>query len=203
MANNIDVSFVLDEEQKKVLERAFPGKPDYQEVAKKISVFITNEFIDLLAGKKRYLSLSHQYIEWIQSVYEILLPDEEYTYQVFSDRFNFPPGTASYMARVLRSRQNSTLHNKAIKNLKIKLEKEKEIFDGLPQDKKVNQTNRLLKLALREVDILQMLIDDLYRKDQPVDQPKLTSSSKEFANISVDIQSINKILPEFSNYLKE
>ena len=202
--DEIEIKFILDNKRMTTLKHAFPGKGDYQEVATNISRMITNELIDLLAGQKRYLSLSHQYIEWIQSVYELLLPDEEYTYQTIYDRFNFPPGTAGYIARVLRSRQNTSLHQRAIESLKAKLNDEINDFNALPQDEfKSAQKMRNIKLTLREYDILQMAIDNIFRKQEAVDLPTVITRTKEFIDINFSIENIQKVIPELNNLVME
>ena len=79
MANQVEetsVTFVLENSQVVKLQNSFPEIDNIQELATTLAQLMTNEFIDLLAGEKRYLSLSHQYIEWLQIVYEAILPED-------------------------------------------------------------------------------------------------------------------------------
>jgi len=78
MPKGTQVTVNIDGERVAVLQKAFPQQK-LEDAAIRLATIATNELIDLLAGKKRYLSLSHQYIEWVQQIYEALLPEEEYT----------------------------------------------------------------------------------------------------------------------------
>lgn len=194
----LTISFELDRNRVGALRRAFPEREDLQEIANTVACLMTNEFVDLLAGHKRYLSLSHQYIEWMQQLYEALLPEEEYKYERFYDNFNFPPGTAAYMARVLRSRQNSVLHSRATEQLKRKLGKERDIYEAL-KDPQPAQNMRSIRLKSREFDILNMAVDKLLDKELAVEQPDVTSRSKEHVVVSLHIENVRAILGELGS----
>jgi hypothetical protein len=193
----ISVTLVLDKGRVAKLQNSFPESDDIQSVATTIAELMTNEFIDLLAGEKRYLSLSHQYIEWLQQLYEAILPDEEYTYERLYNNFNFPPGTAQYMARVLRGRQNTALHHKAKARLQNLLSSELEEYEKLPDNEKVGAAKmRSMKFTTREFDLLQMTVDRLVARDEEIEYPRVTSRSKRFVVITYHVDHIAKILPE-------
>jgi len=196
---SISINFTLDKDRVVVLRSAFPDNDDIQQVANTIAQLITNELIDLLAGEKRYLSLSHQYIEWVQRIYEELLPNEEYTYERLYNKFNFPPGTAAYMARVLRARQNTTLRIRALKELKEKLSRESQIYKALKPDQQINQSTRNIKITARAYDLLGMAVDRLIAKGTPIEPPTTTSRSKEYVAFSYSVQYIERILVEIDN----
>lgn len=195
MPKATQVSLTIDGDRVAVLQKAFPDKkPD--DAAIQIATMATNELIDLLAGKKRYLSLSHQYIEWVQQIYEALLPEEEYTFRKIFDGFNFPPGAAGYIARVLRGRQNTSLTTKAKDGLTTKCSKEIETYDKLPQVEKPGSKMRSLRLTSREYDLLQMIIDKLLLAGEPIDPPETTSRTREFVSASWNVENLRRIKPE-------
>ena len=136
MAQQVSITFTIDQDRATKLQKSFPEFDGVQELAPIVAQLITNELIDLLAGQKRYMSLSHQYAEWLQQLYEAVLPDEEYTYERIYNEFNFPPGTAQYLARVLRHRQNTTLHDTAKSRLQDKVTTEIQAYDQLLEDDK-------------------------------------------------------------------
>lgn len=199
-AENDQLSITISLSKKRVdgLQRAFPESADIKELATTIASLMTNEFIDLLAGEKRYISLSHQYIEWIQQLYEAVLPDEEYTYRRLYDRFNFPPGAAAYIARVLRQRQNTVLHTRAITGLKQKFEKEIEDYKKIPpKDQTPTRKIRSLKLTAREYDLLIMVDDQLVARNVDIGYPQVTARpSREFVVLTYNIDHMKIALPE-------
>jgi hypothetical protein len=174
------------------LRRAFSDLGDIQNVAQQVGELATNEFIDLLAGRKRYISLSHQYIEWLQQLYEVILPNEEYTYRRLLDKFNFPPGTAAYVARVLRQRQTTKLHEKAKEGLRVKLDREIKAFAKLdPRDPSiVSQKQRSLRLTAREHDLLHTLVDYLMGQEEDITYPAVTTRGREFVVVTLHISHI-------------
>jgi len=195
-ASELSITFVLDPTRVSKLRSSFPEFEDIQEVATALAPLMTNEFIDLLAGEKRYMSLSHQYVEWLQQVYEVLLPEEEYSYDRLYNEFNFPPGTAQYLARVLRERQHSTLHEKAKSRLREQISREIEEYDGLPEDAKPAAKPRSPRLAVREYSLLVMAVDRLAAKGEAMEWPRITSRSSRFVVCTHDVDQLRKVLPE-------
>src|SRR5947209_8764524 len=177
MAKGLQITLTIDGDRAATVRRAFPERPE-DEAGLKVATIATNELIDLLAGKKRYLSLSHQYIEWVQQIYEALLPDDEFTYRRIFDGFNFPPGAAGYIARVLRARQNTPLNTKAKNGLSTKCTKESDDYDKLSATDKPGARLRSLRLTAREYDLLQMAVDRLLLAGDAIDPPAVTSRTK-------------------------
>jgi hypothetical protein len=195
------INVTIDAERAAILKRAFPEKKDLDDVAKRIAQMVTNEFIDLLGGRKRYISLSHQYIEWLEDLYETVLPEEEYTYRRLLDKFNFPPGTAAYVSRVLRQRQNTTLHERARAGLKKKLAKQLDEYEkyASDKDKAVSEKLRSVELTVREYDLLQSVMDQLFSAGISIGFPKVTFRTREFVTAEYNVDHIKKVLPEIDN----
>jgi hypothetical protein len=192
----ISVTFVIDKDRVAKLRNSFPDSDDIQGAATTIAELMTNEFIDLLAGEKRYMTLSHQYVEWLQQLYEAVLPGEEYTYERLYNEFNFPPGTAQYLARVLRDRQNTVLHRRARSRLHDQLSAEIREYRELPVNDKPSAKQRSMKLSVREYDLLQMAVDRLVKKDELIEYPRVTSRSRQFVVIVYDVDHMGKVLAE-------
>jgi hypothetical protein len=194
---SITVSLILDKDQVAVLQRAFPNGDD-KKTASAIVHLAATEFIELLAGKRRYTSLTNQYIEWVDKIYSAALPDTEFTYRQISDGFSFPPGTAAYIARVLRDRQYTSLQTRAKEQLRLKLLKELAAYDNLPAERKPSLKMRNLRLTAREYALLQMIVDDLILGGEPLEIPDVTSRSRELVFVSVPVDFIKPIVSKLS-----
>jgi hypothetical protein len=122
---------------------------------------ITEDFIQLLGGNRRYLSLSHQYIEWVQKLYSLVLQGEEFSYDRLLNSFYFPPGQAAYISRVLKGRNNVELQVAAKINLIRKLTNDINEYDQLIEDEQRKNQMRQLILTTREYQILDILVAKL------------------------------------------
>jgi hypothetical protein len=196
----LSIEVTLDKNQIEELQHAFPEQTDLQETASKIAWIATSELLGLLSGKKRYLSLSHQYIEWVQNIYELILPEEEYSYRRLYNNFNFPPGTASYISRILRERQNTTVYNKAKNELKRKLLAIVTEYDSLTSaEEKMKKKESFVKLTTNEFSLLGSVIDQIIREDVDVGIPIVKNRTREFVFVLYKIDYIKKIIPEIEN----
>jgi hypothetical protein len=154
------IQIMLEDTQIADLQRAFP-ELDPIACAREIARFAAKEMIDLLAGKKRYTSLSHQYVDWLEQLNANLLPNAEFTPRRVMNQFNFPPGTASYIARVLRDRQNVTLMTRAWETLLASFKAVKADNDAKPVNQRAGPGVLLsITLTKREHRQLVMLLDE-------------------------------------------
>lgn len=188
------ITLVVNEDVLGTLDSAFP-EIGGAKAAQGLAEMMFGEIVGLFAGKKRYLSLSHQYIEWIQEIHEALLPAEEYTYDRLFNRFQFPPGTAAYMARVLRGRQNTDLNGRAVTGLRAKL------ADALATYKANDRPGAgrvSIRLTLREYAILIATIDKLLERDAKAaiesPQPESGRGSKMFVGLAIDARQLPSII---------
>jgi len=166
--SNQEITLTLMEEEFAKLRRAFPESENIHQVATDIAKIATQEFINLLAGEKRYLSLSHQYIEWLEELYKHVLPNEEYTYNRIAENFNFPPGQGAYITRILRSRQYGEKYKAALVSLESKLKREKQtkLETERLRKFKANDSDLIGKtvevwLSARERDLLKSIVNTL------------------------------------------
>ena len=65
----MEIRVEITSEQEKIIQSAFP-ETNVADTALKLVELMADEFFMLISGNKRYLSLSHQYIEWVQKIYE-------------------------------------------------------------------------------------------------------------------------------------
>ncbi len=194
----VTVTFVLDQERVRSLGSAFPEKDNIQEVANALAAIMMNELVDLLAGRKRYLSLSHQYIEWMEQIYACVLPGEEYTFSRLYNQFNFPPGSAAYVARVLRDRQTTVLRDRASKGLRQKLEKQLKEYDALKPEDKPTAKMRSISFTPREHGLLTQIIDDLIARDLAIEYPRKTHVSPQIVTVSFSVDNIKQAMAEIT-----
>lgn len=197
--DDVKVSFTVEKGQVTKLQRSFPESEDIQEVATKLAQLMLYELIGLFAGEKRYLSLSHQYVEWLQEIYAEILPEEEYTYEWLYNEFNFPPGTAQYLARVLRDRQNVTLHGRAKARLQKILSKEIEEHNSMPADMQAKAKLRSVRMSAREYDLLILAVDRLFANGKDIEYPKVTSRTRQLVGISMHVDYLKSVLSEIES----
>ncbi len=196
------VQFAIKDSQIADLKRAFP-ELDADACARDISIFATTEMIDLLAGRKRYMSLSHQYVEWLEQLNAELLPDVEFTPTRLMNQFNFPPGTASYIARILRDRQNVTLMNRGWETLLTKLKSVKSEHDGL-EVKDKGEAGKLWSITVtkREYRQLEILLDECEAEQiekapkdrESINLPDISEKRLDFVKIKYKMTEIERVI---------
>jgi hypothetical protein len=205
MAKNIQ--FPIEDSQIQDLEHAFP-ELDSDECARAIAIFATTQIIDLLAGRKRYMSLSHQYADWLEELNAKLLPDVEFTPRRLMNQLNFPPGTAAYIARILRDRQNTTLMTRTWRTLLARLKKVKAEHDQLPENKRGGVSNLWsVTLTKREYRQLEMLLDEWEAEQiekapeerQSINLPEISENRMDFIKIKYKMTEIEKIITLLEN----
>jgi hypothetical protein len=77
MANPKEIKITFEARQADILRRVFPGIAE-ETAARALAEIMLDELLSLLDGTKRYMSLSHQYIDWLERIYTTLLPGEEF-----------------------------------------------------------------------------------------------------------------------------
>lgn len=174
------------------IKNMFPEYDSQEEVLIKLCEFSLIELIELFSGNRRYLSLSHQYIEWLEKIYEALLPDEEITKNRLQNYFNFPPGTSQYMERVLRDKSNTSIHKKSIEKLHVILKDEILKFNANPSI--ISNLRENIKITYRQEKFICDLIDEYFaQENKTIDYPKITSTpSRKFKIISWHINELKK-----------
>jgi len=205
------ITISIDEAQLADLQHAFPELAA-DRCAAGIANFAMAEMISLLAGKKRYLSLSHQYIEWLEKLNADLLPEVEFTPRRLMNQFNFPPGSASYISRVLRDRQNVVIMARSWKSLVNKFEEVKKSHDLLPQNQRRDESGKLWSITLtkRENRLLDILLEEFeaselakpFDKRESINLPELSEIRMDYVKIKYKMTVIEKLIPLMKAHLE-
>ena len=196
----------LQQDLHRILLNAFPeGAGDSANVklmGEVLALIMLEELCYLFDGRRRYLSLSHQYIEWMEQIYGKVLPDEDYTYDRIARQFGFPPGQAAYLARVLKDRQNVELERRADEGLKAKLMKAKEEFETLDPQAALTQKEPTLILTHREFRFLRLLIEGLLQRGADVGDANKISQFPSSTMVSLHIDHIRKVLEHYDTTVR-
>lgn len=201
MPDGKEIKISLEGRHLDILRRTFPEQPE-DKAARALAEMMLDELLSLFDGTKRYMSLSHQYIDWLERIYATLLPKEEFRESRFLNLFRFPPGSATYMARVLRSRQNTAIHDEAIRELGQTLWTSYTECKGKVPEGAALKT---VKITIRAYGIYGDLIDSIIRSDRssPVEQPETSTRGHEFVQCSVNLRDVHLVLAEFKKQFPE
>ena len=199
MALKIELEF--SDQQLKDFQVVFP-ELDPEIAAKAVASHATSEMLELFSGRKRYLSLSHQYIEWLESLNADLLPQTEFSPARLMNCFHFPPGSAAYISRVLRDRQNTVLVQQATQGLLNKLQEVESQHGAYLSNGKNSLTNHSIVLAKREYHQLKVLLDEWEAKQlelspeerNPINYPKVSENRMNFVKVHCTLSEVRKIL---------
>jgi hypothetical protein len=114
------VSVMLTAEEVEGLQSALQivtsGKPQ-QLKDDQLEAFVglaVRSWIDLVTGRRRYRSLTEQYLDWLSQLYSSILQDEEPSEARLFTQLNFPYGQSQYLARVLRDQHPGPWRVKAL-----------------------------------------------------------------------------------------
>jgi len=171
----MEIPIDLRDDQKATFERAFAWQSDKtsDEVVQTLLQLAAEAWSSWLSGAKRYNTLTEQYTDWIEKMYEHLFPEETEapSAQRLNSSFNVPYGKAQYIARVLNDRLTARQTEKALGDLKTKLREGKdEISEWGPE---LAQRGVDIKLFKPEEIQLQPIIEDLvHESPEDVDIPK-------------------------------
>jgi hypothetical protein len=197
------ITVVIEEAQLADLQHAFP-ELEAGECAARVATFATAEMIALFAGKKRYLSLSHQYIEWLEKMNAELLPEVEFTPRRLMNQFYFPPGSASYISRVLRDRQNVVIMGRTWTTLLKKFKDVKKLHDDTPQNQRGGVGNLWsITLTKREYRQLEILLEEFEAlelakplgKRESINLPEVGEIRMDYMKIKYKMTVIEKLIP--------
>lgn len=156
----------LSNNQIAILERAF-GLERFETcegLAQALLPLAVGAWLSWLSGEKRYNSLTEQYTDWIDKIYEHLLPQTEApSVERLFNSFNVPYGQAQYITRVLTNRALASWRGQARKNLKDRLlERKCDVDDWIKEDRLTERVEVVLsKEAATELEII---VDNLLRE---------------------------------------
>jgi hypothetical protein len=181
----------LNDEQIAFLLRALDWPEEKRDELAQAWLLLADEaWVSWLSGGKRYTSLSEQYTDWIEKIYNRFLPDDPPSVDRLSNSFNVPYGQAQYMARVLKERNTAEWRDKALTELKERLsEKEKKITSEEWRDVDKADINMSKSAAIQ----LERIIWDLYRQSpEDVDIPS-RSGWGDLTAVKITVGTLKKV----------
>jgi hypothetical protein len=180
----VKITTDLSDDQIAVLVRALDWPPSKtpEELAQAWQQLAVEAWLSWLSGEKRYNSLTEQYTDWIEKIYEHLLPETEApSVERLWDKFHVPYGQAQYIARVLNNRQMARWREHEREGLKTAMSKRKdEAYRWIEQGDEMEHVEmKLLKPAMKE---LYIIIEDLFR-ESPEDVKEMPIRSGSLGNL--------------------
>ena len=114
----MQITIELPDDQVDVVERALRrGRyADGQQACAELARLAVSSWIDWLSGEQRYTSLTQQHTDWVESIYNHLLREDEAPSadRLYND-FNIPYGKAQYIARVLSNKTLTRWRRRALR----------------------------------------------------------------------------------------
>ncbi len=191
----MNISINLSGDQTAVLERAFESSrfKTKDELAPALLQLAASAWIDWISGSKRYNSLTEQYTDWIEQIYEALLPESEApSPERLFNSFNVPFGQAQYIARVLNNRSMARWRVHALNQLKNRLlERKTEVYSWIEQNREMEKVEiPLLRPAALELEIL---VERLFQAaPDEVDIPS-SVGSRNLAAVKITARTYKKV----------
>jgi hypothetical protein len=165
---------------------------------KELAQLAVGAWLSWLSGEKRYNSLTEQYVDWFEQIYEHLLPETEApsTERLFNS-FNVPYGQAQYIARVLNNRDTARWRDYAREELKAQLRGQKEEIDKCiaKGDELAPIEIVLSKTAAR---VLRTITNDLLRESRREEDMPHVSGSGDFVAVTMTAGTCKKVCKELN-----
>jgi hypothetical protein len=161
-----------------------------------------DSWVELFAGRKRYRSLTEQYIEWLGDIYDQVLTSEEPNEGRLFSQFGFPYGQAQYFARILRNQRLGTWRKKALERLKQVLsaglkEAQKAVQQKRPDERMEFQMSKGSRLELTA--ILSTLLDANTPGIIPI---RDVGTVGNYITVSIAASNVEMVLKEIDKLLK-
>ncbi len=198
------ISVSLSETQVNSLMASFASSgagPSDAQLATIVNLAV-DSWVELFAGRKRYRSLTEQYIEWLGDIYDQVLTTEEPNESRLFSQFGFPYGQAQYFARILRNQRLGTWRKKALQRLRQVLsgglnEAQKAVKQDRPEERMEFQMSKGSRLELTA--ILSTLLD----ADTPGILPvRDVGTVGNYITISIAASNVGMVLKEIDKLLQ-
>jgi hypothetical protein len=188
------ITIELLDEDLQAISTAFADLKDPQAAPVALAELAVHHFASWISGARRHRSLSEQYADWIQSLYERLLPDEAPSVYRLYNAFNMPYGQAQYIARVLREKSLKKWRLLAVKELKAALGVHRKAAADFEKKGEADQmlAVRISKLANTE---LARLCDELTRSDPGFLPPRDVRGYGDTRVVEIPARTIIALLP--------
>jgi hypothetical protein len=192
------ISITLSDDQERVLAACFghPGAPLDVDKVQQVLTLSLDSWLGMFSGTRRYRSLTELYLDWLEQIYATVLtaakPTSTYLYQ----RLNFSFGAASYLTRVLLSKEQSHWRDLARAEIrKALLEREKEALEII-KEKGGNVKKLEFDLSKAARVELGVLLESLSERGERVSPPQVVGSFGDRAIVSLSAAAVPMLLGE-------
>lgn len=191
----MNIPVELSDDQIAILEHAFASSrfETREELAQAWLQLAAGAWSSWLSGEKRYNSLTEQYTDWIERIYDHLLPLAEMpSVERLLNFFNMPYGQAQYITRVLNNRDTPRLRTKALEELKKALRDQKDDIKNLgPERARLKSYIEMDKSAAIQFEIITKNLWRESRKD--VDLPSRSGTWSDLVTIGITPRTFKKV----------
>ena len=199
----VDVKITLSDSQVQTLNSGFDlgGKKAEQLRADQqtFCTLVVTLITDWISGNTRYRSLTEFNIETVQKLYEALLPDEAPSAQRLFNKFNFPPGQAAYVARVLSEKEQAKWRQVSLGELREAIKTAVESSKGVSKSQAGDEDVQL-EISLGASRELQLVCNDIKRADKSAfEMPTYVGSLGDFKRWKLTVATLRRINTYFGN----
>jgi hypothetical protein len=196
------ITITLSDDQERILAACFgrPGAPLDVDKVQQVLTLSLDSWLGVFSGTRRYRSLTELYLDWLEQIYSTILtakPTSTYLYQ----RLNFSFGAASYLTRVLLSKEQSHWRDLARAEIrKALLEREKEALEII-KEKGGNVKKLEFDLSKAARVELGLLLEALSESGHRVSPPHVVGSFGDRAIVSLAAAAVPLLLGELGQDL--
>jgi len=191
----MNIAVELSDDEIAIIEHAFASSrfETLEKLAQASLQLAAQAWLLWLSGEKRYNSLTDQYIDWIEKIYDRLLPLEEMpSVERLLNFFYLPYGQALYITRVLNNRDTPRLQAQALNELKKALRDRKGDMDKLgPALDKQKYSIDMDKSAAIQLEII---AKNLWRESSnEVDLPRRSGTCSDLVTMAITLRTFKKV----------
>ena len=161
-------------------------------------------WVDLVLGRKRYRSLTEQYIVWLEQLYSEVFSDEEPGDPRIRGRLSFPDGQATYLSRMLRDRQQLSWRRRALQELYTRLHNDlanPKVQEALR--KSAETTERNIQLTKGQLVELKEIVNLLARSSTPLRRIKIEPTLGDVVYITMYVQDLKLIVDALERRIRK
>jgi hypothetical protein len=192
------VTITLSDDQERKLAACF-GRADAPlevDTVRQVVTLSLDAWLGVFSGARRYRSLTELYLDWLEQIYSSILtaakPTSSYLYQ----RLNFSFGAASYLTRVLLSKEQSHWRDLARDEIRtVLLQREKEALEII---KEKGGSVKTLEFDLSKAARVELglLMEALSESGHRISAPQLRGSFGDRAIVSLTAGAVPLLLAE-------
>jgi hypothetical protein len=161
-----------------------------------------DSWVELFAGRKRYRSLTEQYLDWLGDIYDQVLTAEEPNETRLFSQFGFPYGQAQYFARILRNQRLGTWRKKALERLKQVLSADLKKAQDAVQKKRPKERMEFQMSKASRVELTAILSGLLEANTTGIIPIKSEGTVGDYITVSIAASNVEMVLKEIDKLLQ-